>query len=60
MTQTPIAAYVDRPAEGVMEMLRDRVPLTLLLDLGTPGDPGSQEILDAEGVPEFAWWEPRS
>ena len=59
MTQTPIAARVHEPAGNVMEMLRAHVPLTLLLDLGAPDGPGSSEILDVEGQPEFAWWEPR-
>lgn len=43
--------------EAVMEMLADRVPISLIMDLAMPAGPHSQELLDEEGEPEHAWWE---
>ena len=40
----------------VMELLSDHVPLSLLVDLTSPEGPASEEILEAEGVPENSWW----
>ena len=50
------AAHVD---EEVMELLAEHVPLSLLMDLATPGGPPSRDLLQTEGLPEQAWWEPR-
>jgi hypothetical protein len=43
------------PAQ-VRELLEERVPISLLLDLVAPSGPDSQDILDTEGAPEQAWW----
>jgi hypothetical protein len=45
------------PVEQVMELLEERVPLSLLMDLVAPTGPDSQDILETEGAPEQAWWE---
>lgn len=45
------------PADQVKELLQEHVPLSLIMDLTAPDGPPSQEILDAEGAPEQAWWE---
>jgi hypothetical protein len=45
------------PAEHVMELLEERVPLSLLIDLAAPSGPDSHDILETEGVPTDAWWE---
>ena len=42
----------------VMSLLAEVVPLALLADLASPGGPASPEILQDEGLPEVAWWEP--
>ena len=39
----------------VMGLLSERVPLSLLCDLGLPGGPASAEICSAEGVPAARW-----
>ncbi len=39
----------------VMDLLADHVPITLLVDLAEP--PASEAVLQAEGLPEDAWWE---
>ena len=65
MTQEPTADEVPVPttgdeaaeAETVMDLLAEHVPLALLADLAEPDGPVSQEILEAEGLPEDAWWE---
>jgi hypothetical protein len=44
--------------EQVMDLLADHVPLALLMDLVTPDGPSSAEILQSEGLPDDAWWEP--
>lgn len=41
----------------VMELLAEHVPLTLLVDLAEP--PASEALLQAEGLPEHAWWDRR-
>ena len=51
------AAVLDAPTEQVKELLEEHVPLSLIMDLTAPGGPHSQDILDAEGAPEQAWWE---
>lgn len=45
------------PTEHVMDLLEERVPLSLLIDLVAPSGPDSQDILETEGAPEQAWWE---
>lgn len=42
----------------VMDLLSERVPLSLIIDLSAPAGPDSEQILDDEGEPENAWWEP--
>jgi hypothetical protein len=46
----------DAQAEQVMDLLEEHVPLSLIMDLSAPEGPHSQEILDAEGVPDDQWW----
>jgi hypothetical protein len=41
----------------VMELLSEKVPLSLIMDLSTPAGPDSEQILHEEGEPEEAWWE---
>ncbi len=50
------AESADPADAAVMHMLQDGVPLSLLVDLGTPRGPDSAAILDAEGPPESEWW----
>jgi hypothetical protein len=40
----------------VKELLKEHVPISLLLDLVAPAGPDSQDILDTEGAPEQEWW----
>lgn len=40
-------------------LLAGRVPISLIMDLAMPAGPHSRELLEAEGSPEVAWWEPR-
>lgn len=48
----------DTTAESnVMELLSERVPLSLIMDLSAPAGPDSEAILDEEGEPDDAWWE---
>ena len=42
----------------VMRLLSEHVPLTLLADLAQPTGPDSPDILEHEGLPTVAWWEP--
>lgn len=42
--------------QPVKDLLAEHVPLALLVDLVTP-EATSAEILEAEGLPELAWWE---
>ena len=49
MTRTRIFPRTDATTE-VMALLRDRVPLTLLMDLLDPAGPRSRDILLAELV----------
>ena len=42
----------------VMSLLTEGVPLALLADLANPDGPASPDILEDEGLPEVAWWEP--
>ncbi|WP_432496336.1 hypothetical protein [Kineococcus gypseus] len=43
-------------AEPVMELLSEHVPLSLILDIASPGGPRSAELLASEGLPEDEWW----
>jgi hypothetical protein len=43
-------------AAAVMGLLAEHVPLTLLADLAV-AEPRSEAILEAEGLPDDAWWE---
>lgn len=54
------AAVIDDPEADarVMELLSEKVPLSLIIDLSAPAGPDSEKILDEEGEPENAWWEP--
>lgn len=47
----------DQADAAVMELLSEKVPLSLLMDLSAPAGPDSEAILDEEGEPEEAWWE---
>ena len=42
---------------GVMDLLAQHVPLALLADLASPTGPPSPAILEAEGLPQQAWWD---
>lgn len=56
-TAEPGAHEVDEgAADAVMDLLAEHVPLTLLADLAAT-EPGSEAILQAEGLPDDAWWE---
>lgn len=48
----------ERASAGVMALLGEHVPLALLADLAEPTGPQSPTILEDEGLPEVAWWEP--
>ena len=54
MTQRDAAPSGDRV---VRALLAEHVPLTLLVDLMAP-EATSVEILESEGLPDEAWWEP--
>lgn len=43
--------------EQVLELLRQGVPMALLVDLTAPSGPASPVILEEEGLPEQAWWD---
>ncbi len=62
MTSTPGTTSTSEPDDGeespVMGMLGEHVPLSLIMDLSAPAGPDSESILDDEGQPEDAWWEP--
>lgn len=51
------SADTEASAEA-MSLLTEGVPLALLADLASPGGPRSPEILEDEGLPEVAWWDP--
>lgn len=52
--QTPDAT--EHASEGVMGLLSEHVPLSLIVDLSDPEGPDSEAILTNEGVPEDSWW----
>lgn len=51
------AQHVSDATEQTKELLEEHVPLSLIMDLTAPDGPPSEEILEAEGAPEQAWWE---
>lgn len=55
--ESPRDASEAAPTEQVMDLLEERVPLSLLMDLAAPSGPDSHDILETEGAPEQAWWE---
>jgi len=57
-TARPDAGREEQASEDVMRLLSEHVPLTLLADLAQPTGPDSPEILEDEGLPDVAWWEP--
>ncbi len=59
MTNTTAPRDTTAADERVMGMLQQHVPLSLLADLLDPLGPESETILDTEGQPDTAWWEPR-
>lgn len=46
-------------ADEVLELLAHGVPMTLLADLSEASGPPSPVILEEEGLPAEAWWEPQ-
>jgi hypothetical protein len=58
----PVTAHDDAPVTPdeataeVMSLLSEGVPLALLADLANPHGPSSPDILQAEGLPDVAWW----
>ncbi|KQT01112.1 hypothetical protein ASG23_05820 [Cellulomonas sp. Leaf395] len=50
---TPVPA---EDTQAVRDLLAQHVPLALIVDLATP-EATSAEILEAEGLPDEAWWE---
>ncbi|HEY3438217.1 MAG TPA: hypothetical protein VGK35_11075 [Actinotalea sp.] len=53
-----VEAADDEASAEVMSLLTEGVPLALLADLANPAGPASPEILEDEGLPDVAWWEP--
>ena len=49
----------DDETQPVKDLLAEHVPLALLVDLVAP-ESTSTEILEQEGLPDAAWWEPDS
>ena len=47
------------PDDALMDLLADGIPISLIMDLAMPAGPHSRELLEAEGAPDNAWWEPR-
>jgi hypothetical protein len=59
LTDAESAAQISEAgAEQTKGLFEDHVPMSLIMDLTPPGGPHSRDILDAEGGPEDAWWEP--
>jgi hypothetical protein len=57
--ETRAVEEIDEQASvDVMALLGEHVPLALLADLAEPTGPKSPTILEDEGLPEVAWWEP--
>lgn len=47
----------DADTQPAKDLLAEHVPLALIVDLVTP-ESTSTEILESEGLPDVAWWEP--
>ncbi len=63
MTTTQAAdqtASSDEPGmnDPALELLKEHVPLSLIVDLTDPTGPDSKQILNDEGLPEQQWWLP--
>ena len=56
----PEAGPEERTAAEMMRLLGEHVPLALLADLAERDGPPSPVILEKEGLPDVAWWEPGS
>ncbi|WP_426595110.1 hypothetical protein ACPPVS_05935 [Cellulomonas sp. McL0617] len=56
-TEVRVPDDEDDQTQPVKDLLAEHVPLALLVDLVAP-ESTSTEILEAEGLPEVAWWEP--
>jgi hypothetical protein len=61
LTGTDLAGtcLADTDLADLLELLAGRVPISLIMDLAMPAGPHSRELLEAEGSPDVAWWEPR-
>ena len=53
---TPVPVDDGADVQPVRDLLAEHVPLALIVDLVTP-EATSAEILEAEGLPDDAWWE---
>lgn len=56
----PAGGGEEQAAAEMMRLLGEHVPLALLADLADRDGPPSPVILEDEGLPEDAWWEPGS
>ena len=56
MTEHDITPVPAEDTQTVRDLLAEHVPLALIVDLATP-EATSTEILEAEGLPDEAWWE---
>ena len=66
--EPPVPSALPAPLPGedggeqsrvAQELLAEHVPLALLVDLVAPVV-SSEEILEAEGLPDEPWWEPEA
>lgn len=53
------ATVHDQTDGPLRELLAGHVPISLIMDLAMPAGPHSRELLESEGSPDTAWWEPR-
>ena len=56
MTDHDTTPVPTEDTQTVRDLLAEHVPLALIVDLATP-EATSTEILEAEGLPDEAWWE---
>lgn len=56
MTEHDATPVTPEDTQPVRDLLAEHVPLALIVDLATP-EATSAEILEAEGLPDEAWWE---
>ncbi len=56
MTENDPTPAPAEDTQAVRDLLAEHVPLALIVDLVTP-EVTSTEILEAEGLPDEAWWE---